>query len=188
MTVFVVDDDLQIRKAMSRWFALNNLKGECYSSAEAFLNQVRPNFLPACIILDLRMGGMSGLELQRHLKELMPHWPIIFLSGHGQVHVAVEALKQGAMDFLEKPVDSDSLSKVVTAALERSKCLVSLAQSRSKLTERECEILDILAFGFSSKDIASKLGISVKTVEYHRYNIKSKIELSSYKRSVLAVR
>ncbi|WP_260261460.1 response regulator transcription factor [Vibrio intestinalis] len=188
MTVFVVDDDLQIRKAMSRWFVLNNLKGECYSSAEAFLSQVKPNFLPGCIILDLRMEGMSGLELQRCLKERMPHWPIIFLSGHGQVHIAVEAVKQGAMDFLEKPVNNCSLLKVVTDALERSKCLVSLAEDRAKLTGRECETLDLLMFGFSSKDIASELDISVKTVEYHRYNIKSKIELGSYKRSVLAVR
>ncbi len=188
MTVFVVDDDLEIRKAMSRWLTLNNLKGECYSSAEVFLNQVRPNFLPACIILDLRMKGMSGLELQYHLKELMPYWPIIFLSGHGQVHSAVEAVKRGAMDFLEKPVDNYSLLKVVTVALDRSKHLISLAQDRAKLTERECEILDLLAFGFSSKDIASELGISVKTVEYHRYNMKSKIELSPYKRSLLAIR
>lgn len=185
MTIFVVDDDPQIRKAMSRWLAINNLKSECYPSAEAFLAQVKPSFEPACIILDLRMEGMSGLELQQQLKQSVPYWPIIFLSGHGQIHVAIEAVKQGAMDFIEKPVDNDSLLKMVNLGLIQSKLLVSLAQNRSQLTTRECEILDLLAYGFSSKEIATQLNLAVKTVQYHRSHIKSKINLTTYKRNLL---
>lgn len=188
MSVFVVDDDEQIRKAMTRWLTINGLKGDCYSCAEDFLARVKPALVPACIILDLRMPGMSGLALQQQLNTLVPHWPVIFLTGHGEVHVAVEAVKHGAIDFLEKPIDSHLLTSTVGAALSRSEVLVTLALERAKLTSRECEIVDWLAHGFSSKEIASELDLSVKTVEYHRYNIKAKISLSHYKKALMAAR
>ncbi len=188
MRVYIVDDDPQIRKALSRWFNLNGFQSESYSSAESCLEQLCTSYIPACVVLDLRMGKMSGLALQQHLIKLAPHWPIIFLSGHGQISTAIEAVKQGAMEFLEKPVDNQLLLKVVSSALERSESLVNLIQDKDKLTSREREIVDFLAFGFSSKEIASELDLSVKTVEYHRYNIKSKINLSAFKRNLISIR
>ena len=188
MTVYFIDDDPQLLKAIGRLFDFHKIKARGFSSAEDFMDKIKVVYQPACIVLDLRMSGMSGLELQHQLKDQMPHWPIIFLTGHGQVHIAVEAVKQGAMDFLEKPVDTEVLLKTIAIAMRRSESLVEFYLERQKLTEREYEIADWLAFGFSSKEIAGELNLSSKTVEYHRYNIKSKIDLSSFKKNLKTIR
>ncbi|KAB2823590.1 MULTISPECIES: response regulator transcription factor [Aliivibrio] len=184
MTVYFIDDDPLLLKAMTRLFLINNLNCKGFSSATAFLESIKVTYEPACIILDLRMPEMSGLELQNKLDEIMPHWPIIFLTGHSQVHIVVEAIKKGAIDFLEKPIDNHILLETINTALTRSGSLIEFYQERHKLTKRECVIADWLAFGFSSKEIAIELNLAIKTVEYHRANIKSKIDLSLFKKNL----
>ncbi|WP_413112348.1 response regulator transcription factor [Thaumasiovibrio sp. DFM-14] len=186
--VYVIDDDIDLLKTLGRWLSLNNIKACCFDSAEAFIERVEPNSNPACIVLDLRMQGMSGLELQRKIKTTMAHWPIIFLTGHGKVSVAVDAVKKGAFDFLEKPVDNSVLLSTIQAALLDSQTRVALQLEDQKLTKRERQIVDWLAFGFSSKEIAGELNLSVKTVEYHRANINGKINLQSFKKNLMQVR
>ncbi|WP_434996454.1 response regulator transcription factor [Vibrio scophthalmi] len=188
MTVYFVDDDPLLLKAIGRLLDFHKIKAQGFSSAEEFLDNIKVLYKPGCILIDLRMPGMSGLELQHKLKDQMPHWPIIFLTGHGQVHIAVEAVKQGAMDFLEKPIDNHVLLQTISTAIKRSESLVEFYLERQKLTEREFEIADWLAFGFSSKEIANELNLSSKTVEYHRSNIKSKIDLNTFKRNLKTIR
>jgi FixJ family two-component response regulator len=141
---------------------------------------------PACILVDVRMPGMSGLELQRQLLELDLAIPLVVMTGHGDVPMAVRAMKNGAKDFLEKPFNEQSLLELVHRCMEQGIAVdqqrVSKDQIRyrlGRLTQREREVMDYLVTGKSSKQIAAALGLSPKTVDVHRYNIMRKAEVSS---------
>ncbi len=184
MPVHIIDDNEILCKTLANLFALEAIESIQYCGAQEFIENVVLNYKPGVLVLDLRMPGMSGLELQKKIKNDFSHWPIIFLTGHGQVHSAVEALKQGAVEFLQKPVDNEVLIQAVQSAILKSKALSLRAEMRAKLTPRECEILNCFEYGMSTKEMANKLFISEKTVEFHRANIKRKINIKLYKQNV----
>jgi RNA polymerase sigma factor (sigma-70 family) len=180
-----VDDDTAVRDSLSWVIESNGWKVESHPSAQEFLNNYTPDQL-GCLILDVRMPGMSGPELQKLLNERQCSLPIIFISAHGTVPTAVQAMQAGAVDFLMKPFDNNML-------LERvEKCVLRAHQNASKntqasttrerlkkLTAREREVLDLVVAGQSNKQIAAKLKISIKTVEAHRAKIMNKMQVKS---------
>jgi FixJ family two-component response regulator len=183
--IYVVDDDTAVRDSLSWVIESNGWKVESHPSAQEFLNNYTPDQL-GCLILDVRMPGMSGPELQKLLNERQCSLPIIFISAHGTVPTAVQAMQAGAVDFLMKPFDNNML-------LERvEKCVLRAHQNASKntqasttrehlkkLTAREREVLDLVVTGQSNKQIAAKLKISIKTVEAHRAKIMNKMQVKS---------
>lgn len=179
-TVFIVDDDPAVRDAI-RWLMEQvKLKVQVFASADEFL----ANYIPGtrgCIILDIRMPGMSGLELQERLKTAGALIPIIIITGHGDVSIAVRAMKAGAVEFLQKPFNDQLLLDTVQSALstygaiwEQEERRQEYNRSLSTLTKREKEVLNLLRTGKANKVIASILKISVRTVEGHRATIMSK--------------
>jgi FixJ family two-component response regulator len=184
--IYVIDDDPSIRKALHRLLLLNRYNPRLFSSAEDFLSaQLSPN-LPGCLLVDIRMPGMSGLELQKALLDKGLNLPIIFLTGYGTVPMSVQALKLGAFDFLEKPFDANGLLLCVEAALTKSRRVVAeadqqrdLARKFNTLTLREKQVLGGLARGQLNKEIAADLGIVEKTVKVHRASLKAKMEVDS---------
>ena len=182
-TVFIIDDDPELCKALRCLLESVALTVFTYPTAEAFLEKFDPS-LHGCIILDVRMPGMSGFELQRQLNNFNNHMPIIFLTGHGDVPLAVDAMKAGAMDFMTKPFNAQHFLERVQAAIvldtkssenEKTDFLNRLAQ----LTPREKQIFDCIIAGKLNKQTAAELGISIKTVELHRSNIMQKIKVHS---------
>lgn len=183
--VRIVDDEETVRNSELFIFKLAGIKAIAYSSAEDFLNKDDLS-APGCIILDLRMQEMSGLHLQRILRERDCDLPIIFLTGHGTVDAAVMALKHGAVDFLQKPVKPDSLLEVVKVHLQKNQALwLRKAKTQEKLdkferlTEREKEVLREVATGKLNKQIAIDLNIAEQTVKIHRGNAMHKLGLRS---------
>jgi two-component system, LuxR family, response regulator FixJ len=183
--VFAVDDDPLIRDLLVEIFNNAKISVESYASAEEFLNSYSPAD-PGCILIDMVMPGMSGLDLQQLLVSKGNYTPIIFLTGSGKVQFAVEALKAGAVDFLEKPIVSKELLDVIGKAMEldMSNRYDKLEQSHvelklSLLTPRESEVMQLMIAGNANKVIARTLGISSRTVEIHRKNIIDKMEASS---------
>ncbi|MBI1906835.1 MAG: response regulator transcription factor [Rhodocyclales bacterium] len=181
--VAVVDDDQAIREALCLVLDSVDLVARGYSSALAFLNDER-NKACACLVLDVRMPGVSGLELQRRLLDMHCIVPIVFMSGHGDVSTAVEVMKKGAVDFLQKPFSNQSLIDVVQATISRTnrqreaaqRCEI-LKQRLATLTPRERAIFDAIGSGRVAKQVADDLGICVKTVEQHRTHIFSKLQI-----------
>lgn len=180
-TVFVVDDDPSMRDSM-RWLIESvGLKVEAFANADAFMEQFAGE-VPGCLVLDVRMPGTSGMELLDSLKSRGVQLPIIMISGHGDVPMAVQALKRGAMDFLEKPFRDQELLEQIAKAIEvdqtrRSKA-ESIAGIRSrleKLTPREREVMELVVAGYANKQVAAKLGLSEKTIEVHRSRVMSKM-------------
>lgn len=183
--VFVVDDDEAICRSLGLLIEDIGLKTEAFTSAQSFLSAYEPA-QPGCLVLDVRMSGMSGLELQSRLNELDIHIPTIIMTGHGDVPMAVEAMKAGALDFVEKPfrdqVMLDSIQKAVAYDHQRREADRQRADFRSKLellTQRERQIMDLLIGGKANKVIAYELGISQKTVDFHRSNILGKLGVNS---------
>ncbi|XDA99945.1 response regulator [Sulfitobacter sp. LCG007] len=186
--VFVVDDDSDIRKSLGRALRMRGFTVETFDSARAFLDRYDPSRI-GCLVLDYGMPGMSGLELQRHLNEAGNRLPIIFITGHGGVPESVQAMKAGAVDFLEKPFRLRVLAERITAAcdmaLERARLAASertAADRFGRLTIREREIVDLILEQPSeatSKDIGRILGISPRTVDHHRARILEKLEVRS---------
>jgi len=179
-TVFIVDDDPAVRDAM-RWLMEQvKLKVQVFASADEFL----ANYIPGtrgCVILDIRMPGMSGLELQERMKSSSTLLPIVIITGHGDVSIAVRAMKAGAVEFLQKPFNDQMLLDTVQSALstyseiwDREEKREEYNQSLASLTKREKEVLHLLRTGKPNKVIASILKISVRTVEGHRATIMSK--------------
>jgi FixJ family two-component response regulator len=184
-TVYAVDDDPDIRELLEQIFRNAKIQVESYDSAQEFLKGYSPAN-PGCILIDLAMPGMSGLELQQALEAKRNYTPIIFLTGAGEVRFAVEALKSGAMDYLQKPIVSAELLAAVARAMELDlgnrydilqKSHVEL--KLRLLTPREAEVMQFLVKGDSNKAIARNLGISSRTVEIHRKNVLDKMEASS---------
>jgi FixJ family two-component response regulator len=157
----------------------------CFDSAESFLSRYDPREV-ACLIVDIRMGGMTGLELQSRLIETHSPLPIVFITGHGDVPMAVDTMKKGAMDFIQKPFKEDQLVGLVERMLEHAKSTFSQYQQSasreallSKLTLRESQVLERIVAGRLNKQIADDLGISIKTVEAHRANIMEKLNANT---------
>jgi FixJ family two-component response regulator len=184
-TIFVVDDDEAVRDSLQWLLEGKDYRVRCYDSAENFLARYDAREV-ACLVVDIRMTGMSGLELQDHLIELHSPLPIVFITGHGDVPMAVNSMKKGAMDFIQKPFDETALVVLIDRMLEHAKSSFATAQASAsrnallgKLTSREAQVLERIVAGRLNKQIADDLGISIKTVEAHRANIMEKLSANT---------
>jgi FixJ family two-component response regulator len=184
-TVYVVDDDEAVRDSLQWLLEGKDYRVRCFESAESFLNRYEPRDV-ACLIVDIRMGGMTGLELQDRLLENRVPLPIVFITGHGDVPMAVESMKKGAMDFIQKPFDENLLLELVERMLQQANNTFSDSQVAAgrdalinKLTMRETQVLERIVAGRLNKQIANDLGISIKTVEAHRANIMEKFNANT---------
>ncbi|MDP2786061.1 MAG: response regulator [Sulfurimicrobium sp.] len=184
-TVFVVDDDAAMRDSMHWLLESVSLAARMFSSANDFLS-AGDLCQPGCILLDVRMPGMSGMELLEQLKDHGILQPVIIITGHGDVPMAVRALKHGAFDFIQKPFNGQELLDRVNAALkldrenrQHHKEIEGLRSHFDILTVREREIMELVVAGYSSKIIGKKLGISSRTVDIHRSNIMKKLDVRS---------
>jgi RNA polymerase sigma factor (sigma-70 family) len=182
-TVFVVDDDASIRDALSLLISLKGLRAAVFSSAEDFL-AVYESGWRGCLLTDLKMPGMSGLDLQALLRDRNVTLPVVVLTAHGDVATTRAALKSGAVDFLEKPVDDDVLIDVLKNAIrldeERHKATTQQAETSARLerlTPRERAVLDLLAEGLQHREIAERLAISPRTVEVYKARMMEKLQL-----------
>ena len=171
--IYIVDDDKALCHVLSKIIEGLGLKTVTCNSAEELLEAIPLNEV-GCILLDIRMGGLSGMELQQVLIQKDCQLPIIFLTGHGTVRMAVQAVQLGAYDFLEKPFDNDRLVKLVQSAVEQSRKRNIDKHKLDILTTAEHEIFDALVKGMTNKEIALEKGLSIRTVEFHRSNIKEK--------------
>lgn len=181
-TVFVLDDDNAVRDALGALFESFGLSVRTYESAESFLRDLSGDFF-GCIVLDVRMPGLSGLELQEQLAAMNITLPVIIVTGHGDLPMAVKAMRAGAVDFIEKPFDDDVILRSVQEALSRgSKLRAESASGEAvkvnlkRLTARELEVLEQVALGHPNKVIAYNLGISSRTVEIHRARVVEKLQ------------
>ena len=184
-TVYVVDDDEAVRDSVQWLLEGQDFRVRCFESAEVFLARYDPREV-ACMIVDIRMDGMSGLELQDRLLERKSPLPIAFITGHGDVPLAVDTMKKGAMDFIQKPFKEDQLVPLVERMLEQARALFTEHQQAAsrdallaKLTGREAQVLERIVAGRLNKQIADDLGISIKTVEAHRANIMEKLNANT---------
>jgi FixJ family two-component response regulator len=183
--VFVVDDDLSMREALSSLIGLVGLHVKTFESAREFLEYHRPKS-PACLVLDVRMPGMSGLALQHDLTKSGERIPIIFITGHGDIPMAVQAMKAGAIEFLQKPFRDEDLLDAIRRALERDQQyleeLAEISRVREKfdtLTPREQEVIFLIVKGALNKTVATELGVTETTVKVHRHNIMQKMKAKS---------
>ena len=184
-TVFIVDDDLAVARSL-RWLIESvQLKVETFASAQAFLDGYDAA-KSGCLVLDVRMPGMSGIELQERLTAQRIRVPIIFITGHGDVQMAVRAVQAGAFDFIEKPFnDQDLLDRMQRAISfdaerrERDSLRDQLSALVASLTPREREVMDLVVAGMSNKAVANTLGLSAKTVEVHRAKVMEKMNARS---------
>jgi FixJ family two-component response regulator len=184
-TVYVVDDDEAVRDSLQWLLEGKGYRVRCFDSAESFLSRYDAREV-ACLIVDIRMGGMTGLELQTRLIEVKSPLPIVFITGHGDVPMAVDSMKKGAMDFIQKPFNEEQLVGLVERMLDHAKDTFTdyqLAVNRdallAKLTLRESQVLERIVAGRLNKQIADDLGISIKTVEAHRANIMEKLSANT---------
>lgn len=194
MLVYVVDDDAAVLRSCSILLQAHGFETVSCESAETFLD-VYTRAKPGCLVLDIRMPGMSGLDLQTHLKDKGISIPIIMLTGHGDVPAAVKAIKNGAIDFIEKPAEEGAL----LAALEQARAVLRNTPRRSVpkaevearlklLTTREREVLGHLVLGKINKEIAETLGISQRTVEIHRARVREKMKARGISDLILMLR
>lgn len=180
-TIYVVDDDEAVRDSLQWLLEGKDYRVRCFDSAESFLSRYDPREV-ACLLVDIRMDGMSGLELQDKLIERKSPLPVVFITGHGDVPMAVDTMKKGALDFIQKPFKEDELVLLVERMLDVARGAFAdyqQAASRdallSKLTGRESQVLERIVAGRLNKQIADDLNISIKTVEAHRANIMEKL-------------
>jgi two-component system response regulator FixJ len=193
--VHIVDDDTDVRQALAFLLTTAGLAVQVHESAVAFLN-ARPRPQAGCVVTDIRMPGMDGLELQRKLLAEQNHIPVIIMTGHADVALAVEAMKAGAVDFVEKPFDNEVLLEAIRAALdrqrgerERGQRSAEVRRRLENLSERERQVLDGLVAGKSNKIIAYDLSLSARTIEGYRASVMAKMQahsLSALIRMVLA--
>jgi len=179
--VFVVDDDASMRQALARLLQSVQLRVEVFASPQEFLQSERPN-VPSCLVLDVRLPGLSGLDFQAELAKADVRIPIVFITGHGDIPMSVRAMKAGAVDFLAKPFRDQDLLDAVTAAIQRDQkrrehenAMTDLRAHFSSLTPREREIMALVASGLMSKQIAAEVGLSEITVKVHRSHLMKKM-------------
>ena len=195
--VFLVDDEPSVRKAIAFSIRSLGLSVKCFPSADRFLGEYRRSDR-GCVVLDVNMPGMNGLDLQKKLIDGGVDIPIIFLTGHGDVSTSVEAMRRGAVDFIEKPCDEDRLLESIHRALEKDRQLQGLEEKREAyaryytlLTEREKEVMEFLVRGWETKPIANRLQIAPRTVDNHRAAVLEKMRVdnvASLTRFVVTVR
>ncbi|MGD2121619.1 MAG: response regulator transcription factor [Gemmatimonadota bacterium] len=192
-TVFVVDDDPGVADAIRLLLRSVNLPAESFLSATQFLEAFEPE-RAGCLVLDVRMPGMSGLDLHARLKEMGSTLPIIFVTAHGDVPMAVDAVKAGARDFIQKPFRDQDLLDKIQEALEadaqnraEQRDLTEIKNRLESLTPRETEVMKLVVAGMANKKIARELGISQRTVEIHRARVMEKMQVKSVSRLVQLV-
>jgi FixJ family two-component response regulator len=183
--VFLVDDEPAVLKGLSRLMRSAGLAVETFLSSQDFLKQYLPH-TPGCLVLDVAMPGLNGLELQKTLAAKGSAMPIIFLTGHGDIPMSVQAMKRGAVDFLTKPVNDTDLLKAVRAAIEKDRGtrqaraeITDIQQRLATLTPREREVLEHVVSGQLNKQTAANLGIGEKTIKVHRARVMEKMKVHS---------
>jgi FixJ family two-component response regulator len=183
--VFVVDDDVSVRESLESLIRCEGWQPETFASAQEFLDYPRP-LIPNCIVLDVSLPGLDGLDLQRIVADERKDMPIIFITGHGDVPMTVQAMKAGAVEFLTKPFNDDVLLTAIRAALERSRVALSLeAEMRvlrdryASLSQRERQVMLLVVTGLLNKQVAGELGISEITVKAHRGKVMQKMKANS---------
>lgn len=183
--VFVVDDDVAMRESLKNLMRSVGLRVEAFASAREFLRSIRLD-VPGCLVLDVRLPGFSGLDLQKRMTEAGTDIPIIFLTGHGDIPMSVRAMKAGAVEFLTKPVRDQDLLDAIQQALERDRTArdqragIEVLHSRfDSLTPREREVMGRVSSGLLNKQIAGKLGMSETTVKVHRRHVMEKMRAGS---------
>jgi FixJ family two-component response regulator len=179
--VFIVDDDASIREALNSLFLSIGLQAETFGSAAEFLRHKLPD-APACLVLDIRLPGLSGLDFQFELVRANIHIPIIFITGHGDIPMTVRAMKAGAVEFLTKPIRDQDLLDAVQTALERDRSrraqdetVHGVKTNYQSLTPREKEVIVFVTAGLMNKQVAAELGVSEITVKVHRRNVMKKM-------------
>jgi FixJ family two-component response regulator len=184
-TVYVVEDDSAVRESLAWVIESAGYRVEAFATAEEFLAAFDPE-RPACLVTDVRMPGMSGLELQNHLAERRIEIPLIFITGHGTVPAAMHAMRAGAIDYLLKPYNNEALlTRIAQAVSQARKALADRAARRelgarvALLTPREHEVMTMVVSGKSNRTIATELNVSVKTVETHRASVMEKMQAAS---------
>ena len=183
--VYVIDDDPSVRDAIKSLIRSVGMRVETFGSAQEFMAGSRPD-APACLVLDVRMPGLSGLDLQRELSDAGIRIPIIFITGHGDIPMSVRAMKAGAIEFLTKPFRDQDLLDAISEAIERDRAMrqqeAGVADLRSRferLTLREREVMELVVAGLLNKQIAIRLGISEITVKLHRHQVMEKMQADS---------
>jgi FixJ family two-component response regulator len=183
--VFIVDDDVSVRESLQLLVANENWKPETFASAQEFLNHPR-TLVPSCLVLDLSLPGVNGLELQKQLTAEHVDMPIIFISGYGDVPKSVQAMKGGALEFLTKPLDNDALISAIRSALQRSHLVLAqnaemkeLRDRYASLTPREQQVMALVVSGLLNKQVGGELGISEITVKAHRGQVMHKMKANS---------
>jgi FixJ family two-component response regulator len=183
--VFVVDDDISVRESLELLIASAGWRPETFESAQQFLERPRP-LIPSCLILDVAMPGLNGLDLQKRIASDRPDMPIIFVTGYGDVPTTVRAMKAGAVEFLTKPFSDEVLLQAVAQSLERSSAalheeaqLTSLRERYASLSQREREVMSLVVAGLLNKQVGGELGISEITVKAHRGNVMRKMKAAS---------
>ena len=183
--VFVVDDDISVRESLELLVQNENWEPKTFASAHEFLNYAR-KLVPSCLVLDLSLPGLNGLELQKQLASEPIDMPIIFITGYGDVPKSVQAMKGGAQEFLTKPLDNDVLVSAIRKALERSRLLLAqaavlreLRDRYASLTPREQQVMALVVSGLLNKQVGGELGISEITVKAHRGQVMQKMKADS---------
>ena len=183
--VFVVDDDVSVRESLELLIGYEGWQAEIFASADEFLSRPRPS-VPSCLILDLSLPGLSGLDLQKRIASDRTDMPIIFITGHGDIPSTVQAMKAGAVEFLTKPFTDDALLSAIRQALERSSValvqdveLQGLRDRYASLSLREQQVMALVVSGLLNKQVGSELGISEITVKAHRGRVMQKMKADS---------
>jgi FixJ family two-component response regulator len=187
--VFVVDDDISVRESLELLIQSEGWHPETFASAQEFLNRPRslsPGFVPSCLVLDVSLPGLNGLDLQQRVAVDRPDMPVIFITGYGDVPMTVQAMKAGAVEFLMKPFNDDALLNAVRQAIERSRVALgheaemqALRNCYASLTHREREVMELVVAGRLNKQVGGELGISEITVKAHRGKVMQKMKADS---------